>query len=89
MDKDCFKCLYFKSHRCANKKICLEGFEYTVYTGEKVRQCLLATVSIYQDGYIHCPVLGCYTCETCAEAYGDGDNWVRDESQNYDLEVFV
>lgn len=81
---NCFHCLYFESHRCRNKKTCPPGMSYVEYTGSTVRQCLEATTEIYQDGYIHCPILESVGCERCMERFGDGSEFEPDEDQNYE-----
>lgn len=84
---NCFHCVAFESHRCRNQWIgdrpCPEGMRYEEYIGSVVKQCLCATVEIFQDGYIHCPIIECIGCEKCIEEFGDGSNFVYDESQNY------
>jgi uncharacterized coiled-coil protein SlyX len=54
------------------------------YTGSTVRQCLEATTEIYQDGYIHCPVIDEWGCAECMRRFGDGSNWKHDKTQNYE-----
>ncbi len=80
---NCYHCVMFESHRCINNKICPEGLHYEEYTGSTVRQCLCATVEIFQDGYIHCPILDEIGCEECTEDFGDGSDYYYDVSQNY------
>lgn len=80
----CYRCLMFISHRCRNNKECPEGLHYEEYIGSLVRQCLCATVEIFQDGYIHCPILHSITCEECLKKFGDGTDFDFDESQNYE-----
>ena len=79
----CYRCLMHISHRCRNEKDCPEGLYYEEYTGSIVRQCICATVEIFQDQYIHCPVLHSMSCEECMKTFGDGSNFIYDESQNY------
>ena len=74
----------YASHRCRNEKKCPDGFTYAEYTGSRVRQCLLATVEIFQDGYIHCPVIESINCEECMKEFGKGSGFLYEESQNYD-----
>jgi uncharacterized protein YlaN (UPF0358 family) len=84
---DCWKCLFEISHRCRNNwnKPCPEGMCYEEYTGSKVKQCLLATVEVFQDGYMHCPVVDCYGCEYCMERLRADKSLFRyDASQNYE-----
>lgn len=81
---NCFRCLYHESHRCRNEKKCPDGMAYVEYTGSIVRQCLEATTEIYQDGYIHCPILESTGCVECEKRFGDGSKWEYDESQNYE-----
>jgi hypothetical protein len=57
--------------------------KYIEYTGSTVKQCLDATTEIFQDGYIHCPILDYIGCVECEKRFGDGSNWEFDESQNY------
>jgi ParB family chromosome partitioning protein len=88
MRGDCFRCVYFESHRCANRWVgdrpCPNGKKFIEYTGSEVKQCILATVEIFQDGYMHCPVLDCNGCEYCYERMEeDGYEFYRDERQNY------
>lgn len=83
--KDCFSCLYHHSFRCRNERTCPDGFAYIKWTGEKVRQCLFATTTIYQDGYIHCPVIDYMTCESCMEKMDKEGLQAHDPSQNYDV----
>jgi hypothetical protein len=59
---------------------------YVEYTGSIVRQCLEATTEIYQDGYIHCPIIDTIGCIECEKRFGDGSGWEYDESQNYERE---
>ncbi len=82
---NCFTCLYYHSFRCRNEKACPDGFSYIKWTGEKVRQCLFATTTIYQDGYIHCPVIDYMTCEGCMEKFERDGPDPYDKSQNYDV----
>lgn len=81
---DCYRCLYHESHRCRNEKKCPDGMEYIEYTGSSVKQCLCATTEVYQDGYIHCPILESIGCEECMERFGDGNGYEHDETQNYE-----
>lgn len=81
---NCFHCVMFQSHRCRNEKDCPNGLHYEEYTGSVVRQCLCATTEVFQDGYIHCPILDYIGCEKCIENFGDGSNFEHDESQNYE-----
>ena len=88
MRGDCYRCVYYMSHRCANQwigdKPCPDGMKFTEYTDSEVKQCILATVEIYQDGYMHCPVLDCYGCEYCYKRMEDDDfEFQRWEDQNY------
>ena len=78
----CGICVKDMSHRCRalGKKEC---GDFEEYTGSTVRQCLLATVEIFQDGYIHCPLVGCYGCEYCFEETG-GEPPDYERSQNYE-----
>ena len=83
----CYRCVKYESHRCRGKswpmKECTEYSEYEEYAGSTVRQCLCATVEVFQDGYIHCPILDSVGCEKCTEDFGDGSDFEYDESQNY------
>jgi hypothetical protein len=85
---NCFRCVAFESHRCRNQWIgdrpCPDGLQYEEYTGSTVKQCLRATVEIFQDGYIHCPIIDEIGCEQCMERFGDGSKFYYDESQNYE-----
>ena len=59
--------------------------KFVEYTGSKVKQCILATVEIYQDGYMHCPIINSLGCDYCYRRMEDEDFiFVRDESQNYE-----
>lgn len=82
--KNCFHCVMYESHRCRNMRDCPEGLHYEEYTGSAVRQCLCATIEVFQDGYIHCPILDSIGCEKCTEDFGDGFDFYHDESQNYE-----
>lgn len=85
---DCYRCLFFESHRCRNNQTCPDGMKFIRYTGSTVKQCILATIEVFQDGYIHCPVLDCYGCEKCMkETEKDGYEFVRESSQNYERTV--
>lgn len=84
MQIECFHCLYYKSHRCRNEKSCPEGMMFIEYTGSIVRQCLYATVEVFQDDYIHCPIIEEIGCAECEKKFGDGSNWEYDETQNYE-----
>lgn len=84
ISKDCFRCLYYESHRCRNQRFCPDGMRYEEYTGSTIRQCLYATIELFQDGYVHCPVIDCIGCEVCMEKFGDGSGYLYDESQNYE-----
>jgi hypothetical protein len=84
--KNCYHCLYHESHRCRNQNSCPEGMKYIKYTGSSVKQCLCATTEVYQDGYIHCPILESIGCKECMEKFGDGSDYEYDESQNYERE---
>lgn len=86
MSDNCFRCVMYESHRCRNEKTCPEGLHYEEYTGSTVRQCLCATVEVFQDGYTHCPILDCIGCEQCLKDFGDGSEFEPDESQNYQRE---
>jgi len=79
-----YDCLYDQSGRCRNQRKCPEGMSYIKYTGSSVRQCLEATTEIFQDGYIHCPILNYLGCEKCMERFGDGSDFKYDVSQNYE-----
>lgn len=86
---DCFRCLMYLSHRCENQwlgdKPCPDGMEFEEYTGSKVKQCLLATVEVFQDGYMHCPVIDCYGCEHCMDRLrADRTLYQHDDDQNYE-----
>jgi ParB family chromosome partitioning protein len=76
---DCFRCVMFESHRCSNRWIgnqpCPDGMQYAEYTGSEVKPCILACVEVYQDGYMHCPVMDCYGCEYCYEQL-DADDYI-------------
>lgn len=65
----CPKCLYRESHRCVNQTKCPGGFEFILIETVKVRRCLCASTKIYQDGYIHCPILKCTGCEECEKLF--------------------
>jgi hypothetical protein len=80
----CYHCVKHESYRCRNEKVCPDGLHYEEYTGSTVRQCLCATVEVYQDGYIHCPIMTYIGCEKCIEDFGNGSKFHRDESQNYE-----
>lgn len=82
--RDCYRCVMYESHRCRATKECPEGLQYEEYVGSTVRQCLYATVEVFQDGYIHCPVMECMGCKHCMERFGDGSRYEYDESQNYE-----
>lgn len=88
---DCFRCLMLESHRCGNRwigdKPCPDGMQFEEYTGSKVKQCIGATMEIFQDGYMHCPIL--YTegmgCEWCMEKVREDKSFFQpDPSQNYE-----
>lgn len=85
---NCFRCVYFESHRCRNRwvnnKPCPDGMHYDEYIGSTVRQCLCATVEVFQDEYVYCPILDSVGCEKCVKDFGDGSGFERDESQNYE-----
>lgn len=81
---NCFKCLYYESNRCRNAKTCPEGMSFVEYTGSSVRQCLYADTEIYQDGFIHCPVIDCLGCERCMELFGEGEEYISGEGNNYE-----
>ena len=84
---DCFRCLMYESHRCRTSwnNSCPDGMEFEEYTGSKVKQCIGATTEVYQDGYIHCPILDCYGCEWCMERLrADKSFFQPDPSQNYE-----
>ena len=83
-EKNCYHCLYHESFRCCNEKSCPEGMSYIEYTGSLVKQCIYATTEVYQDGYIHCPVLDSIGCKVCMERFGDGSGYEYDKSQNYE-----
>lgn len=38
---------------------------YVEYAGQKVKTCLRANVSVFQDGYIHCPIVENVGCQWC------------------------
>lgn len=80
----CYRCLFHESHRCRNERQCPEGCHYEEYIGSTVRQCLCATIEVFQDGYIHCPILDSIGCEECVKNFGDGSGFKQDESQNYE-----
>jgi hypothetical protein len=87
MTRNCFRCLYQESFRCRNNpadKPCPDGMSYIEYTGSTVRQCLEATTEIYQDGYIHCPIIDSIGCVECEKRFGDGSNWEYEKDQNYE-----
>jgi hypothetical protein len=85
---NCFRCVAFESHRCRNQWIgdrpCPDGLHYEEYTGSTVKQCLYATVEMFQDGYIHCPIIEEIGCKECEKRFGDGSGFVPDDSQNYE-----
>ena len=83
---NCFRCVMYESHRCCNHngKACPDGLHYEEYTGSTIRQCLYATVEIFQDGYMHCPIIETITCVECMEDFGDGSGFLPDISQNYE-----
>jgi hypothetical protein len=84
---DCFRCVFYESHRCRSNwnKPCPDGMQFEEYTGSKVKQCLLATIEVFQDGYMHCPVIDCYGCEHCMERLRADKTLFRYEaSQNWD-----
>jgi hypothetical protein len=74
----------FESHRCRNKAKCPDGLHYEEYNGSVVRQCLGATIEVFQDGYMHCPILDYLGCEKCMNDFGEGSSFIYDESQNYE-----
>lgn len=83
---DCFKCLFYESHRCQNNwnKPCPDGMQFEEYTGSKIKQCMLATVEVFQDGYMHCPVIDYYGCEECMKRLKEDKScFQHDASQNY------
>lgn len=82
----CGKCLYYISHRCRNNKECPDQLDYIRHTGYQVRQCLFATTAVYQDGYIHCPILESYGCEWCFERFEKEGKEPYCEDQNYDVD---
>ena len=43
--------------------------KYVEYTGQRVESCLKANVSIFQDGYISCSLIGNFGCERCYEEW--------------------
>lgn len=74
----------YESHRCRNQNTCPEGMSFIEYTGATVKQCLCATVEVFQDGYIQCPIIKSIGCEECMERFGDGSDFEHEESQNYE-----
>lgn len=83
-ERNCYRCVGYESHRCRNEKECPDGLHYEEYIGSTVRQCLCATIEVFQDGYIHCPILDSIGCEQCMKDFGDGSEFYYDESQNYE-----
>lgn len=39
--------------------------DFVKYTGQEVKECLDCNVSVFQDGYISCPLVECVGCEEC------------------------
>lgn len=77
-----FHCLYAASGRCAGKcreQKCAGGIffpaqhceKYVSYTGQKVKECLKAVVSVFQDGYILCSLTDNFGCEKCYEEFAE------------------
>lgn len=42
---------------------------FAKYTGQQVKTCLKANVSVFQDGYIACGLIESYGCEKCYEEF--------------------
>ena len=42
---------------------------YIKYTGQQVKSCLYANVSIFQDGYIACSLVESVGCQECYERF--------------------
>ena len=39
--------------------------DYVKYSGHEVRTCLCANISVFQDGYISCPIVDTVGCQAC------------------------
>ena len=86
---NCYRCVFEESHRCRNNwnKPCPDGMQFEEYTGSKVKQCIGATMEIFQDGYMHCPILETegMGCVWCMERLKEDKSFFRyDPSQNYE-----
>jgi len=67
-------------HKALDGQLSITDIERIAF---RVRQCIMATVTIYNDGRIHCPVIECYGCQYCYERLDYMIN--RDDRQNYDV----
>jgi len=61
---NCYSCIRFHSHRCQTIKYSGICSKYRFCDGYKVRRCKNATVRIFEDKYIHCPIKN-NPCEKC------------------------
>ncbi|MDD3338452.1 MAG: hypothetical protein PHS82_06295 [Lachnospiraceae bacterium] len=44
------------------------------YSGQQVKECLKANVSVFQDGYIGCSLVEKFGCEKCYEEWEEKDD---------------
>ena len=42
---------------------------YVEYKGQYIKECLKASVGVFQDGYIKCSIINNYGCERCYEEW--------------------
>jgi hypothetical protein len=71
--------IFYKAYECK---------DFVEYDESKttVKECLIANVGVYQDGYIHCSLIEAIGCEECMKRFEEKQEWKEAEQVGKKIE---